>query len=343
MSNLSSNSLPKAKKSGFFSHLYVEDNLRDDTFVQTIISKFSRSKVIDITHYKDIFNRNNQSFRAQSNSKNLILAKKEAPFLYKGSYFSDGFEFENFFYTPSMLGCMYDCDYCYLQGMYNSANTVVFVNLEDFFDELLPYLNNPTLVAISYDTDTLAIEKIINHSARWIEFASYHDNLHLEIRTKSANFKAIAHLSPTPNLVLAWSISPQEIIDAYEHHTPTLNKRLASINEAIEARWQVRVCIDPVIYNENFETLYPSFIDTVFTTIDASKVYQLTLGSFRMSSVHLKRIKKMQSSDIAFYPYSVEENIASYPKDTEQYILKTLKEKALHYIDEKRIRIWQLQ
>ena len=33
-----------------------------------------------------------------------------------------------------MFNCIYDCDYCYLQGMYPSANIVVFVNHEDFFD-----------------------------------------------------------------------------------------------------------------------------------------------------------------------------------------------------------------
>jgi len=30
------------------------------------------------------------------------------------------------------LNCVYDCEYCYLQGMYPSANIVVFVNFEDF-------------------------------------------------------------------------------------------------------------------------------------------------------------------------------------------------------------------
>ena len=307
------------------------------------MQKFSNSKIIFIKHYKDIFNRPNQDFGVQSKSKNLILARRAAPFLYEGSYYSDGFEYENFFYTPSILGCLYDCEYCYLSGMYNSANSVFFVNTQDFFDAVLPYLDKPTLIAISYDTDTLAIESLTSHTQEWIEFAQKHPNLHLEVRTKSANFKAIKALHVSDQVVLAWTLSPQRIIDLYEHKTPSLQKRLASIKEAIDAGWRVRVCIDPVIYNEDFNELYPPLIDQLFNTIDAKKLFQLTLGSFRMSSVHLKKIKKLRRSDIAFYPYEVKDNIVSYGKTIEQNILHVMLQKAIQYIPKERIRTWQLQ
>ena len=326
-----------------YSHLYIEKNITDDIEVQRIKTKFSSSHIIEIDHYKDIFNRNNQNFAAQSRSKNLILAKKEAPFLYEGSYYSDGFEYEHFFYTPSILGCLYDCEYCYLQGLYNSANSVVFVNLDDFFTALKPYLHKPTLVAISYDTDTLAIEKLTRHSQIWIEFAKNEPNLHLEIRTKSANFKAISHLQANDNIVLAWSLSPQDIIEKYEHQTPALLKRLSAIKEALSLGWRVRLCIDPVIYDEDFETKYFELIETIFSELEAEKIFQITLGSFRMSSQHLKKLKTLGRSDVAFYPYQVEDSIASYPKEIEQKILHTLIEKVTQYISKEKVRTWQLQ
>ena len=315
----------------------------DAPLTQKIIKKFSRSKVILIKHYKDLFNRPNQDFVMQSKSKNLILARREAPFLYEGSFYSDAFEYEHFFYTPSILGCLYDCEYCYLSGMYNSANSVFFVNTEDFFEALLPYLTKPTLVAISYDTDTLAIESLTSHTKEWIEFAQTQPNLHLEVRTKSANFKAIKSLSPNEKITLAWTLSPQKIIEMYEHQTPSLQKRLHSIKEAIDAGWRVRVCIDPVIYNEDFMSLYPPLIDTLFSVIDADKLFQLTLGSFRMSSTHLKRIKKHARSDIAFYPYEVNDGIVFYGETIQQHILHVMLTHATKYIPKERIRTWQLQ
>lgn len=337
------NHLLKPSHCDFFSHLYIEESVKEEALTWKIMQKFSNSKIIFIKHYKDVFNRPNQDFGVQSKSKNLILARRETPFLYEGSYYSDGFEYEHFFYTPSILGCLYDCEYCYLSGMYNSANSVFFVNTQDFFDTVLPYLNKPTLIAISYDTDTLAIESLTSHTKEWIAFAQNHPNLHLEVRTKSANFKAIKSLQSNDNIVLAWTLSPQKIIDLYEHKTPSLEKRLSSIKEAIDAGWRVRVCIDPVIYNEEFNELYPPLIEKLFRTIDAEKLFQLTLGSFRMSSTHLKKIKKLRRSDIAFYPYEVKDNIVSYGKTIEQTILHVMIQCATKYIDKERIRTWQLQ
>ena len=31
-----------------------------------------------------------------------------------------------------MHNCIYDCRYCFLQGMYRSAHYVVFINYEDY-------------------------------------------------------------------------------------------------------------------------------------------------------------------------------------------------------------------
>ncbi len=325
-----------------FSHLYVERRALEHPSTQRIMQKFERSHVIVIEHYKDIFNRPNQNFRIQSRSKNLILAHKEAPYLYEGSFYSDGFEFEHFFYTQSLLGCLYDCDYCYLQGLYDSAHTVLFVNIEDFFDAVTPYLNKPTLIAISYDTDTLAVENLTGQSAAWIKHANTQPNLHLEIRTKSANFRAIEALTPSKQVVLAWTLSPQSVIERYEHHTPSLEARLRAISAAIAAGWQIRICIDPMIYTDDFETIYPDLIETIFLHVKPQTLYSLTLGSFRMSAQHLKKIKKMRHSDLAFYPYDVKEGIVAYPKALEQKMLYVMLEKALHYIPKERIRTWQL-
>ena len=41
--------------------------------------------------------------------------------------FTIGFK-ENYYFSH-MLNCIYDCKYCFLQGMFNSANFVIFTNL----------------------------------------------------------------------------------------------------------------------------------------------------------------------------------------------------------------------
>lgn len=241
------------------------------------------------------------------------------------------------------MGCLYDCDYCYLQGLYPSANTVVFVNLEDAFAELLPHLHQDTLVATSYDTDTMAIESLTHQTQEWLLFAREHPRLHLEIRTKSANIKGLKHALPSERVTLAWTLSPQYIIDRYEHATPSLEKRLAAIREAISIGWKVRICIDPVIYTDTFDLIYPDLIDTIFSTVDPDSIEHLTLGSFRLSQSHLRSLKKLRRSDVAFYPYTVYNEMATYPETVESHILETLLAKATHYLPAQRIRTWQRQ
>lgn len=326
-----------------FSHLYIEKGVLNHPHTRTLIEKFDASHIIVIDHYKEVFNRSNQSFGAQSGAKKLILARKEGKFLHEGSQFSDGFGHEQFFYASSVMGCLYDCDYCYLQGLYPSANTVLFVNLEDAFAQLLPYLGCDTLVATSYDTDTLAIESLTHQTRLWLEFASQQNHLHLEIRTKSANIKALKNISPNERVTLAWTLSPQEIIERYEHATPSLEKRLGAVKEAIALGWKVRLCIDPVIYTDTFDTLYPNLIETIFAALNPDTIEQLTLGSFRMSQSHLRSLKKLRRSDVAFYPYAVHNEMATYPEKIETQILETLLAKATHYLPLKRIRTWQRQ
>lgn len=326
-----------------FSHLYIEKKVLNHPHTLKIIEKFDRAHIVVIDHYKEVFNRPNQSFAAQSNAKKLILAHKDGKFLHEGSQYSDGFGFEQFFYASSVMGCLYDCDYCYLQGLYPSANTVLFVNLEDAFGQLRPYLGEKTLVATSYDTDTLAIESLTGQTAQWLEEAAYHPNLYLEIRTKSANTKVLKNFSPTDRVTLAWTLSPQSIIDRYEHATPSLKQRLNAAREAIKLGWKVRLCIDPVIYTDEFHTLYPHLIETIFENIAPKSIEQLTLGSFRMSQNHLRSLKKLRRSDIAFYPYRVHDEMATYPESIESLILETLLAKATQFIPITRIRTWQRQ
>lgn len=324
-----------------FSHIYVEDKAKNHPKTQEILARFKNASIIPIDHYKDVFNQKGQDFRAQKQTPKLILALKEEPFLYEGSQYADGFGFEQFYYTPTMLNCLYDCDYCYLQGMYPSANMVVYVNREDFFKATLDYLDKPMLVCTSYDTDLLAVEKLIGENRDWINFAQTQPNLHLELRTKSANFSTIKDLKPSKNIVIAWTLSPQTITDKYESKTPPLVKRLASIKEALDAGWQVRLCLDPMIYTPDFMQIYPAFVDQIFETLDADKIFEVTTGSFRMSSPHLKTLKKMAHTDLAFYPYEVKDQMVSYNKQTETLLVQTMKDKLLNYIDKERLRIWE--
>ena len=146
-----------------FSHIYLEKDAVVYPLTQLTLSKFPKAEILEIDHYKDVFNRPRQDFQLQKASMKLILAKKTEPFLYPASDMVQEYGTPNVFYNTPILNCLYNCDYCFLQGMYPSGNLVVFVNEEDFFNSIKNKLNDlddsakSMVVSISYNTDLMAM------------------------------------------------------------------------------------------------------------------------------------------------------------------------------------------
>lgn len=324
-----------------FSHIYIEEEAFGHKNTKLILEKYPAAKVITINSYKNIFNRNNQNFQAQKSSPKLILAVKKDNFLYKGSPLCSSFGNDNFYYNAMILNCSYNCDYCYLQGMFKSGNIVVFVNEEDFFSETEKFLSTSSLyLCISYDTDLLALESLIPYCSNWIDFCSKKENLKIEIRTKSNNYKNISHLQPNKNVILAWSISPEEVIKKYEKKTPTLNRRIESIQQALNDNWNVRICFDPILHIQNWEKIYLNMIEYVFSKIDYHKIFEISIGTFRINNEYLKNIKKMRSdSDLLYYPFVLDKTntYKMYPENIQNKIINTINSEILKYLPEEKI------
>ena len=154
-----------------------------------MLAQFPQAEVIAIDHYKDIFCRSRQDYVRQHAAQNLILAAKHGELLYPGAPVCQSFGNEHFYYTSCVMNCVFDCEYCYLKGMYPSANLVVFVNLEDIFAEVEKRLAaHPVYLCVSYDTDLLALEHLTGYAARWIEFVrrmnTHGQSLRIELTNK---------------------------------------------------------------------------------------------------------------------------------------------------------------
>jgi spore photoproduct lyase len=309
-----------------FSTIYVEKKAQKYQTTKSILNKFDKSTIIEIEHYKDIFSRFKSNYREQKESLKIILATKESNFLYSDTPMIQKQNMNNFFYTPTILNCLYDCEYCFLQGMYQSGYLVLFVNLDDFFDATLNKLNElngqKMFLSISYDSDILALEGFCNITRSWINFAQKHKNLTMEIRTKSANYSKLKNITPSDNILLNWTLTPKEYVQKFEHHTATLTKRIENIKLALQDGWRVGIVIDPIIYDKNYKQIYKEFFvqieDIEFTNIDS-----FVIGVFRMSSNHLKKIKKdgLQSS-IIYYPYDKVDNYYSYNKNLSNQLVE---------------------
>ncbi|ACM93052.1 radical SAM domain protein [Nautilia profundicola AmH] len=290
---------------------YIEENIINHPVTKHIIEKFN-PKIIKINHYKDIFNRTHQDFNFQKNKNVLILAEKKEKFLYKGSTFCNSRGYEKFYYSTQILGCVYNCEYCYIGGMYPCGYPVIFVNEDDFISEAEKLKN--AYIAISYESDLLAFEGIYPFHYKWIELARKRNDLLIESRTKSANVDRLPD-NPPQNFLLGFSLSPVEI-NRFEKKAPSLEKRIKALKLAITKGYNVEIAIDPIIKTDNFKDVYKNFIEYLKSEIDLCSI-NIEIGAFRMNKDFLKKLRKIHLSEVVWHPYEIKQGEARYEDEKE--------------------------
>jgi len=327
----------------FFSHIYVEKSIWNHVRTQKILAKFPSAKVIEISHYKDVFCRSKQNYTLQHRSQNLILAAKQGTLLYKGAPVCQSFGNQYFYYTSCIMNCIFDCEYCFLKGMYPSANIVIFVNLEDIFAEVEKLLeSHPLYLCVSYDTDLLALEQITRYVTEWCIFTEKHKNLNIEIRTKCANRLFTQSIKPISGVIYAFTLSPQAVIEAYEHYTPSLTERLFCAAEMIQAGCSVRLCFDPMIYLPEWKRHYTEMLEQVYDTIDLRKIVDVSVGTFRVSQDYLKKMRKQEpDSAVVWFPFQNENGFYHYPNELMEQMECFLTEKLEKKISKEKIFRWK--
>ncbi len=318
-----------------FSHIYVEHRARGYPLTDRIIARFRDATIVEMGNYKRLFNRPRQDFRAQQRSAKLILAVKRSPFVYPVSENCQTFGFARSVYTTPMLGCPFDCDYCYLHGMLSSANLVLFVNLPDFFDAVTALgrtSKDPVQVSLTYGTDILPLEGDFGLCREWIRFVRGREGLVLEIRTKSAAYDALEGVRPARNVTLAWSLSPDAVVRRYEHRTPSLRRRLEAMGAAAGDGWSLRPCFDPVIPVEGWEAMYGDLFARTFEAIPPGAAAQVAVGSLRLGDTHLKRMRAARPRCDLFHR----------PLRLPEAALETVVAKTLYqHIEKEKVELWK--
>lgn len=333
----------RKKQRSFPSRIYVENSVLHTKITRELLSRFSSVPVVIIEHYKDIFNRPKQDPARQEAEPCLILAKNTGTLFYPGAPVCQSFGEEHFIYTSCIMNCIYDCDYCYLQGMYPSRNLVVFVNLEDYFKELDTLLEkHPAYLCCSYDSDLTALNGLFPHAKEFCRYAVSHPELKLELRTKSAAFPFLASLPAAKNIILAFTLSPEELIRKYEHHTPSLQARLRTAKLAAQRGFSLRLCIDPILDVPDGEYLYSTLVDRIFSVLEPEEITDISLGVFRLSKDYLKQLRKSKPDcSISHYPYHVTDGVCHYPASRCDRLLNVVKDAlAKHQIKESQLFIW---
>ena len=314
-----------------YTNVYIEKGIEPP---------FKCKNIIWIDSYKDIFYRNHQNFDIQKRSPALILSKQRGQFIYEGSKVCQNFGNEHFYYCSCLMNCIFDCDYCYLCGMYPTGNVVAFMNFDDILKEIDEILaKHPMYLCVSYDTDLLASELMFGYVKKFIEATKIRKDLTIEIRTKTGNPLMFSNLEPSDQVIFAWTLSPEKVAKIETKAAP-LRKRLAAIKSCSDRGFKIRICFDPMIYYKDWERDYFYLVEDVFATIPAESVYDVSIGVFRISSDYLKLMRKRRpDTPVVAFPFEAENGVSHYGELSYEMIYK-MKQKVREYLPDDKIFLW---
>ena len=321
--------------------IYIEKSVRNHPRTKSIISKFKKARCIEIDRYGEIFNKRNQNFRNQKKNPALILAYKNNGLVLPTP---EGFGIgaSNNYYFSHMYNCIYDCRYCFLQGMYSSANYVVFVNFEDFDIEIKKIieanLNKKVTFFSGYDCDSLALESVTGFAKHIIPLFEKYPEVDIEFRTKSTQIKPFSSIEPLENFVIAYSLMPDVMSKSLDNKTPSVQKRIEAMSSLASKGWKIGLMFDPLIHGKNWKILYEELINKVFRSIPKETIHSVSFGALRFPKEMFKDIIKLYPDEILFSgPLSQKKEIVSYDNNIEEEMIEFCEDITARYVNESQI------
>ncbi|MDD5274933.1 MAG: DNA photolyase [Methylovulum sp.] len=316
--------------------IYIEEAIRSHPRVLDITARFPKASLITCTRYGEVFNPKAQNFRLQKLKPALILAEKYNKFALPAPV-GYGIGAQHNYYFSHVLNCLYDCRYCFLQGMYQSAHYVLFVNYEDFQDDIRRICSATPAEDLcffsGYDCDSLALEPVTQFAGHFLPFFSGLPNAWLELRTKSTQVRSLLNRQPLPRCVVAFSLSPDEVAKKVEAKAPSLQRRLDALCKLQQQGWLIGLRFDPLIYQHDYRQQYQQFFAQVFARIDLNQLHSVSLGAFRLPENFFKKIHKLYPDEKLFAgPLATQQGMVSYQQELEQALLAYCTGQVLTYI-----------
>ena len=303
--------------------IYIENQVKNHFRTKKILSKLNKNvDVIYCDHYGEIFNIKSQNFRVQKNKPALILAKKDGKKLHEIPK-NFGIGGDKNYYFSHMLNCIYDCEYCFLQGKHMSAHYLLFINYEDFFLEIEEKIkqnrHQESYFFSGYDCDSLAFDGITNFVDCFIPIFKKNKNAILELRTKSTQIQKILKHKPIDNCIVAFSFTPENISKLIEHKVPSVKKRIIAMKNLANKGWKIGLRFDPIVPACNFGKIYEELFKKIANSIPEKNIHSISFGMMRFPKKMFKKIiKENNDTKINNLSFENRNGIYTYSKVNEK-------------------------
>lgn len=277
-----------------WNEVYVEDEIKNHPRVTSILSKLHKTPIF-IPRYDDIWGRSKKPYLQKRDTLNLFLARKLGQLLKLApdAYGSAG---EPHYYFIHAYNCIYECQYCYLQGYFNTPDIVLFINHEEIIAEMEKVLKSHPGTRVWFHagefSDSLALTHLTGELELYHDFCQKYPEAVIELRTKSVNTKELEKLTPLPNFIISFSLSPSEMARKIDLKTPSTIARLKSMGSLQKKGFKLAAHFDPIIYEDAFKIRYEALLNEMLKMELTKSLSYLSLGVVRFTKEVYREVER---------------------------------------------------
>jgi spore photoproduct lyase len=282
-----------------FEIIYIEKKLLEHPQVKEIIKKLPLAEIKKIDKIEDVFGRVKKPYLQKRSNLNLFLGEKKGQ-LVKLAPPAYGLLGEPHYYFVHAYNCIYECNYCYLQGFFHSPDIVLYLNHDEIAAEIqrvaqTHHASDPNTKVWFHAgeySDSLALSHLSGELNHYFQLFKNMPNCYLELRTKSINIKELLLQTPLDNVITSFSLSPAHRIKRNDLKTPPLKNRLNAISQLHERGFPIGIHFDPIIYDDQFIESYEELVDQLLLNIDPLSIRYISLGVVRFTKEVYQKVQR---------------------------------------------------
>ncbi|MBV8774399.1 MAG: DNA photolyase, partial [Deltaproteobacteria bacterium] len=130
--------------------------------------------------------------------------------------------------------------------------------------------------------DSLAFDCLTGISDDLVSYFSKHQNLMLELKTKTDEIDRLLQVEPRGRTLVSWSLSTAQVFRSSEHGTAAPESRINAARRVLQAGYQVGFHLDPVIAYPGAERDYLDLLNCVFDSVAPEAIAFFSIGGLRM-------------------------------------------------------------
>lgn len=317
-----------------FKKIFIENDLKDHPDAMAALKRFPAARPVYLERYDEVWGKVKRPYLQKRVDLNLFIAKKRGQ-LVKEAPNAYGVEGEKHFYFVHAYNCIYECEYCYLQGYFNTPDVVIFLNHEDIKREMKAVLDANPNESVWFHagefSDSLALSHITGELEKYWDFFKENPRAKLELRTKSVNISRLKELEPLENIYASFSISPSEAGKYRDRKTPPTKARIRALKELSGNGHKLGLHFDPVIYKEGLFEDYEELFQDIEKEVGLESFNYFSLGVVRFTDDVFRQTKKNYPNSPMFAAEftKTDEGIVRYPRPMRTWILSHLKERLI--------------